>query len=174
MDLAGLALEFEPRLRPAVVMWSQLTPWQRRGVTFDDLAAVAGLAPGEFVSAITRAAFEYTEGVADLIAVSALPEMVSAAVKRAITPEGVEDRRMFLEHSGILERMKEIPNHPGAATPVQPPGPPGTKADAIAPQSEPEPVPWFLRPEGGREPSATCRPETAGTEPSIRTTRSNS
>lgn len=98
-ELAPLAMEFEPRLERAVVRWAQLTPWQRRFVTLDDLATHAGLTQGEFLGAIARASFEYTDSLADLIVASALPEIVVAAAKRARTPTGFEDRWMLLQHA---------------------------------------------------------------------------
>ena len=50
-ELAPLAVDFEPRLEHAVTRWQELTPWQRRSVTLDDLAAEAGLTGGEFLAA---------------------------------------------------------------------------------------------------------------------------
>ena len=79
------------------------TPWQRRFVTLDDLAAGARLTRGEFVAATTRAAFELTGCIADLIVGAALPEMVATSVKRALTPDGVEDRLLLLDHMGFFE-----------------------------------------------------------------------
>lgn len=101
-ELAPLAMEFEPRLERAVVRWAQLTPWQRRFVMLEDLAAHAGMTPGEFLAAVVRASFEFTEDITDLIVASALPEVVVASVKRALTPNGIEDRWLLLEHMGFL------------------------------------------------------------------------
>src|SRR5690242_10029456 len=62
-DLAPRAVAFEPRLERAIAKWRELSPWQRRFVTLDDLAAGAGLTPGEFYGAVTRASFELTSQV---------------------------------------------------------------------------------------------------------------
>ena len=102
-ELALLAVECEPRLVSAVTRWMELTPWQRRFVTLDDLAAGAGLSRGEFVGAIARASFEFTGSITDLIVGAALPEMVATSVKRALTPDGVEDRLLLLDHMGFFE-----------------------------------------------------------------------
>ena len=102
-EIAPMALGFEPRLGPAIQRWLQLTPWQRRFVTLDDLAEGAGLTRGEFIAAIARAAYELTGSVSGLILASALPEMVAASVKRALTPEGFEDRIALLVHAGFFE-----------------------------------------------------------------------
>ena len=67
---------FEPRLGRGVVKWHQLTPWQRRFVTLDDLAA------------IVRAGFEFTCGITDLLVACAFPSMVAASIERAKTRNG--------------------------------------------------------------------------------------
>ena len=71
-------------------------------MTLDDLAEGAGLTPGEFVGAISRASFECTGRVTDLIVAGALPDMVVASVKRALTPEGVGDRRLLPARVGFF------------------------------------------------------------------------
>jgi hypothetical protein len=67
-------------------------------VTLDDLAAEAGLTPGEFYGAVSRASFEFTSQVADLIVACGYPGVVAASVRRARTPEGVADRQLIFEH----------------------------------------------------------------------------
>ena len=101
-ELAPLAVDFEPRLEHAVTRWQELTPWQRRSVTLDDLAAEAGLTGGEFLGAIVRAAFEWTHDLTDLIIASAFPAAVAAAAKRAEHPDGVLDRQLIFEHMSAL------------------------------------------------------------------------
>jgi hypothetical protein len=102
-ELALRAVEFEPRFVPAVTRWMKLTDWQRRFVTLDDLADGAGLTRGEFVGAIARASFELTGSISDLIVAGSLPEIVATAVKRALTPNGVDDRLLLLDHMGFFE-----------------------------------------------------------------------
>jgi hypothetical protein len=97
-DLAPRAVAFEPRLERAVTKWRDLTPWKRRFVTLDDLAAEAGLTPGEFFGAVTRASFELTSQVADLIVACGYPGVVAASVRRARTPEGLADRQLIFEY----------------------------------------------------------------------------
>jgi hypothetical protein len=102
-EIAPLAVDFEPRLAPAVKRWLDLSPWQRRFVTLDDLAEGAGLTRGEFVAAIARASFEFTGSITDLIVAAALPDMVAASVQRALTPEGFDDRIALLAHAGFFD-----------------------------------------------------------------------
>jgi hypothetical protein len=108
-ELAPYAAEFEPRILPAVKRWLELSPWQRRFVTLDDLADGAGLTRGEFVAAIARASFEFTGSITDLIVAAALPDMVATAVRRALMPEGFEDRIALLAHAGFFDDTKYSP-----------------------------------------------------------------
>src|SRR6185436_17269820 len=84
MEMAPLAIAHEPRVEQAVEAWRQLTPWQRRSVTLEDLAAKAGLTPGEFLGAVVRASFEHGGPITDLIIASAFPGVMRTAVKRAL------------------------------------------------------------------------------------------
>jgi hypothetical protein len=101
-ELAPRAMEFEPRLEHAVQKWQQLTPWQRRFVTLDDLAAQAGLLPEEFFGAISRASFELTSEIADLVVACSFPGVVAASARRARTANGISDRQLLFEHMASI------------------------------------------------------------------------
>ncbi len=101
-ELAPAAVEFEPRMEPAVRKWCELTPWQRRSMTLDDFADIAGLPKSEFLAAIVRAGFETTHQITNLIIACAFPAAVAAAAKRAEHPDGVLDRQLLFEHMSAL------------------------------------------------------------------------
>jgi hypothetical protein len=101
-EIAPLAMQFEPRLEPAIRKWHQLTQWQRRFVTLDDLATEADLTKGQFLSAIVRAGFEFSEGITDLLVACAFPSVVAASVKRPKTLNGSADRQLLFEHMSAL------------------------------------------------------------------------
>ena len=101
-ELAPAAVEFEPRMEPAVRKWCELTPWQRRSMTLDDFADVASLPKSEFLAAIVRAGFETTNQITDLIIACAFPAAVATAAKRAQHPNGVLDRQLIFEHMSAL------------------------------------------------------------------------
>ena len=107
-ELAPLAMDFEPRLEHAVTRWQQLTPWQRRSVTLDDLAEEANMSNGEFLGVIVRAAFEWTHDLTDLLVACAFPGVVAAAAKRAQHPDGVLDRQLFFEHMSALSMKRTL------------------------------------------------------------------
>ena len=104
-EIAPMATQFESRLEPA--KWHQLTPWQRRSVTLDDLAVEAGLTKGEFLAAIVRAGFEFTEEITDLLVACAFPSVIGACVRRGKMASGFVDRQLLLEHcSGLAVRKR--------------------------------------------------------------------
>jgi hypothetical protein len=106
MEVAAQGIRFEPRIATVVETWQKLTPWQRRCVKLEDLAADAGLTPGEFLAAVVRAAFELTADVTDLLVACAFPDVVAASVKRARTPHGIADRQLFFEHMDAVRSAR--------------------------------------------------------------------
>jgi hypothetical protein len=112
MDLAPMAVTFEPRVARTVEIWSLLTAWQRRQVTLEALAAEAGLTPSEFLAAVVRAAFECTDAIANLLVACAFPGVVAASVKRARTPRGLADRQLLFEHMSAMAARVNDRGHP--------------------------------------------------------------
>ena len=136
MKYAGLAVAFEPRMLPIVATWRQFTPWQQRVTMVDALLAqVGGMTSGEFMGAVARAAFEFTEGVADLCVAAALPEVVTRTVRsaqRLNSRIGQRDRHDLLAHAGFLPSPQPVvvrPRH---------------RPDSLAPAVEPD-LPAFLK-----------------------------
>jgi hypothetical protein len=115
-ELAPLAMQFEPRLKPAIQKWQQLTPWRRRFVTLDDLAAEADLTEGEFLAAVVRVGFEFTHSITDLLVACAFPDVVVASIKRAKTLNGFEDRQLLFEHMSSFAAREQAANIAHRAT----------------------------------------------------------
>ena len=100
MELAPMAVKYEPRLAPIVDRWRQMSAWQRRTTTLDDLAAEADLAPGEFLAAVVRAAYEFDSTLTPLLVMAWSPGVIKASAKRALNlKRGFQDRRLLLEYT---------------------------------------------------------------------------
>ena len=109
MEMATLATQYDPRMAKVVELWNRLTPWQRRQIRIDDLVAGSALTPGEFLGLVVRAAFEHTKDViVPLFVSNAFPDLLRAAGKRAMTPEGIEDRWRLLEAGGFFEQFRAL------------------------------------------------------------------
>ncbi len=99
MELAPMAVAFEPRLAEVVDRWREMSAWQRRTTTLDDLAAEADLPPGAFVAAVVRAAYEFDSALTPLLVVAWFPGVIKASAKRAMNlKKGFPDRKLLLEH----------------------------------------------------------------------------
>ena len=116
MELAPAAVAYEPALAPVVEAWHLMTPWQQRTTTLDDLVAEAGLSPGAFVGAVVRAAFETGASIAPLLVAAAFPDAMRVSVKRALTKNGVADRRLLVEYMDHQAR-----SGPGEGSPARRP-----------------------------------------------------
>ena len=117
-ELAPAAVEFEPRMEPAVRKWCELTPWQRRSMTLDDFADQTWLRKSQFLAAIVRAGFETTHQITNLIIACAFPAAVAAAAKRAEHPDGVVDRQLLFEHMNALSVKRALERTAEHARPV--------------------------------------------------------
>ena len=101
-ELAPAAVEFEPRMEPAVRMWQELTPSQRRSVALDDLAAEAELPKGEFFAAIVYAGYQLSHPMTDLILACGFPDGANCARPA----DGVVDRELLDQHMHeVAERV---------------------------------------------------------------------
>ncbi len=99
MKLAPAAVNYEPRLVPIVEQWQQMSAWQRRTTTLDDLVAHADLSPGEFIAAVAWAAYETGSTLTPWLVMEWAPDVIKASAKRAQNlKKGFPDRRLFIEH----------------------------------------------------------------------------
>ncbi len=86
MELAPAAVNYEPRLVPIVEQWRQMSAWQRRTTTLDDLVAQADLSPGDFLAAVAWAAYETGSTLTPLIVMALSPHVIKASAQRALNP----------------------------------------------------------------------------------------
>ena len=98
MALAPAAVNYEPRLVPIIEKCRQMSAWQRRTTTLDDLVAQADLSPGEFLAAVAWAAYETGSTLTPLLVMSWAPDVIKASAKRAQNPKGFPDRRLLIEY----------------------------------------------------------------------------
>jgi hypothetical protein len=100
MEFASLC-EHE-RIQAVVNHWDTLSHYDRRRVSLESLCEACEIPPHESLGAVVSAAFKFCYDVSSLIAAVAHPKVVEASIERALRPDGVEDRRMQLLHSGFL------------------------------------------------------------------------
>jgi endogenous inhibitor of DNA gyrase (YacG/DUF329 family) len=84
-----------------VKRWDACKPAERLIVTPEDLLAEVGVAPARFLGALAEAAFTLGRDTSKVIAACAEPLVVQTMTAAAITPEGFQDRKLFLTSSGF-------------------------------------------------------------------------
>ncbi len=102
MEFARLAAELDPKLAAMIEDWDRMKPALQKSVDLDLLCELHGIDPARFIAIGGEAGRRFRDDASVLIAAINMPAVVAASVKRALTPEGIRDRRMLLEHAGLL------------------------------------------------------------------------
>jgi len=92
----------DSRLKQIVDEWDEMPAPLRSRTPLKALVSRAGLSEQEFFLAAASAAYDTGNPAALIIAALQLPAIMEASVRRALDPQGVKDRRMQLEHAGLL------------------------------------------------------------------------
>lgn len=100
------AADGDPHAEVFLHVWDDLKVHEQRVSTLDDVCAAAGVLPVKLVKAIVGSAFESGCDIANLVAATAHPDVVASTVKFAQKLDGVEDRKMLLQHAGFLPTPK--------------------------------------------------------------------
>ncbi len=70
------------------------------------MCAAAGISPVKLVKAIVGTAYEAGCDVANLVAAHAHPDVVTFSTKMAQKADGIEDRKLLLQHAGFTPAPK--------------------------------------------------------------------
>jgi hypothetical protein len=97
---------FTEKVQQWWAVWVSLGTASQRRASLDDVCHAAGVAPKAMVQAISGLAFELNCDLSDFLAAVAHPEIVAKTIKIAKTREGVQERRMLLDHAGFLPQPK--------------------------------------------------------------------
>lgn len=106
MELARHAPHIDPSLALVIEEWDRLSPTAQRGVNLNQLCEIKGVDPFHFLGVVAEAAIRFCNNASVLIAALILPEVVQRSIERALTPEGVEDRKMLFQHAGFIPSPK--------------------------------------------------------------------
>lgn len=108
MEMARLAPELEPQLKRVVDEWDRLPPVGRKYKSIDQLCQIKGVDPIHFIAVVGEAAMRFRDNAQILIAALSAPAVVERLAKEAVKPDKVEDRRMFLQHTGFLPTPRGV------------------------------------------------------------------
>ena len=102
MELARLAVKLDPKLAPILEDWDRMKPSLRNATSLDALCEAHDVDPAHFISAVGEAAMRSGDNACIIIVALNMPAIIAVSVKRALTPDGVKDRKMLFEHAGFL------------------------------------------------------------------------
>lgn len=100
------AADGDPHAEVFLHVWDDLKTWEKKIATLDDVCAAAGIAPVKLVKALVGTAYESGCDIANLVAAHAHPDVVAFSTKMAKTVDGIEDRRLLMQHAGFLPQAK--------------------------------------------------------------------
>jgi hypothetical protein len=87
-------------------VYLDLTKYEQKVVSLDDVCAAAGVSPVKLVKAIVGTAFEHGVDLANLIGAISHPKTVARTVKFAQQKDGIRDRELLLQHHGFVPTPK--------------------------------------------------------------------
>jgi hypothetical protein len=106
MELARLAVQFDAKLAPVVEDWDRMKPPLQKAVDLDALCEAHGADPTHFISIVGEAQMRFRDNASVILAALSLPSVVQKSIDMALIDEGVKDREMLFQHSGLLPQPK--------------------------------------------------------------------
>lgn len=95
----------ETRFQPALEAYDKIAGYaqQTGGVfRFEEICRNLGIPLGELIGIATGIAYDQKKDMTRYISALAMPSVMKANIKQAKKPEGIEDRRMFMQSTGLL------------------------------------------------------------------------
>ena len=83
-------------------VYEGLSAYEKGVVSFDDICASANIKPKAILMAVAASGFDAGCDIANLVAAHVHPKVVDASIKAALKTDGIEDRRMLLQHAGFI------------------------------------------------------------------------
>lgn len=92
----------DKRYMPVFEAFDALLPSRQNAVELESICVTLGVPPFDLLGDAVKIAAEHQRDAAKLIASLAMPKVMRVNVKQAQKPKSVEDRRMFMQATGIL------------------------------------------------------------------------
>lgn len=83
-------------------VFEELSKYEQGFVSFDDICASSGIQPKLILAAMAMAGFEANCDIANLLSSHMHPQVVQASIKAAKKFDGVEDRKLLMQHQGFI------------------------------------------------------------------------
>lgn len=106
MSWVRSASNWNKSLETLVDVFGQLPESQQNAIALEETCKTLGIYVGEVFKEAVGVAYERKMNVAKLVASLAMPAVVAKNIKEAKKPEGVEDRKIFFQATGITPTPK--------------------------------------------------------------------
>lgn len=83
-------------------VYEKLSKYEQSQVSYDDVCAASGISPKNILMAIAGAGYDANCDIANLLASHLHPAVVAASAKAAQKPDGIEDRKLLMQHQGFI------------------------------------------------------------------------
>lgn len=83
-------------------VFEKLSKYEQTQVSYDDVCAASGISPKHILMAIAAAGFDANCDIANLLASHLHPKIVNASAKAALKADGIEDRKLLMQHQGFI------------------------------------------------------------------------
>lgn len=98
----------DTRIQRIVAMWDDLSETAKKETSILAMCREVGLDQFEFGGFVTATAMKYSKLEGALIASQFIPKVMLANATEATKPEGIADRKMFMESTGLLPTNKGV------------------------------------------------------------------
>lgn len=104
VEYVRMAVDSTPELKPFMELWDSQTEYARARCTLDEMANLASVKPGALVAAAASSAYQFNADISDLMAMSALPDVVRSGIKVATGDSELsyKDREMLYKHARFI------------------------------------------------------------------------
>ena len=83
-------------------VFEKLNQHEKQVVSYDDICAASGISPKNILMAIAGAGYDANCDIANLLASHMHPGVVAASAKAALKGDGIEDRKLLMQHQGFI------------------------------------------------------------------------
>lgn len=119
-------------------VFEKLSKYEQSQVSYDDVCAASGISPKHILMAIAGAGYDANCDIANLLSSHLHPAVVAASAKAALKADGIEDRKLLMQHQGFIPVPKGMSINIHASSSAQ------AAASAHATSSHDASVPSFL------------------------------
>jgi len=92
----------DQQIMEALQLYDHMTPDEQKSVSLDLLCTHTGMEPDKLCATVCQELVKVNGQTLKMIMSTATPDVLRAGIKNASTPEGIDDRKMVYQMSGLM------------------------------------------------------------------------